>query len=57
MLARLGGLDNIIGVTRTFDDGVRACVPMNDEKCPGWLDVEQGLRQRGLLDPILFDII
>ena len=55
-LARFGVPKNIISVIRQFHDGMRACVHLDDRVCSGWFAVEQGLRGRYVLAPLLFNI-
>ena len=43
-------------VIQQFHDGVRACVPPNDDVCSNWFEVEQGLRPRCVLFPLLLKI-
>ena len=56
VLAHIGVPQNMISVTRQFHDGMRACVRLDDKVCSGWFAVEQGLRQRCVLAPLLFNI-
>ena len=46
----------MISVIRQFHDGMQACVRLDDRVCSGWFAVEQGLRQRCALAPLLFNI-
>ena len=47
----------MISVIRQFhDDGMRACVRLDDRVCSRWLAVEHGLRQGCVLAPLLFNI-
>ena len=56
VLARFGVPQNMFSVIRQFHDGMRACVRLDDRVCLGWFPVEQGLRQRCGLAPLLFSI-
>ena len=56
VLAWFGVPHNMISVIRQFHDGMRACVRLDDRVCSGWFAVEQGLRQRCALAPLLFNI-
>ena len=56
VLARFGVPQNMISVICQFPDGMRACVRLDDRVCSGWFAVEQGLRQRCVLAPLLFNI-
>ena len=56
VLARFGVPRKIIPVLCQLHDGIRACVRIDDRVCSGWFAVEQGLRQRFLLAPLLFNI-
>ena len=47
----------MISVIRQFhDEGMQACVRLDDRVCSGWFAVEQGLRQGCELAPLLFKI-
>ena len=46
----------MISVIRQFDDGMRACVWLDDRVCSRWFVVEQGLRQGCVLAPLLFNL-
>ena len=46
----------MISAIRQFHDGMRACVRLDDRVCSRGFAVEQGLRQRCVLAPILFNI-
>ena len=56
VLARFGVPQNMISVIRKFHDGMRACVRLDERVCSRWFAVEQGLRQGGVLAPLLFNI-
>ena len=56
VLARFGVPLNMISVIRQFHDGMRACLRLDDRVCSRWFAVEQGLRQRCVLAPLLFNI-
>ena len=57
VLARFGVPQIMISVIRQFhDDGMRACVRLDDRVCSRWFAVEQGLRQGCVLAPLLFNI-
>ena len=56
VFARFGVPQNMISVIRQFHDGMRACVRLNDRVCSRWFAVEQGLRKRCVLAPLLFNI-
>ena len=56
VLARFGVPQNMISVIRQFHDDMRACVRLDDRVCSRWFAVEQGLRQGGVLAPLLFNI-
>ena len=56
VLARAGVLSVMIDVIRQFDDGMRDRVCMDDGKLSKWFEVTQGLRQRCVLSPLLFNI-
>ena len=56
VLARFGVPQNMISVIRSFHDGIRAYVRLDDRVCSGWFAVEQGLRQGCVLAPLLFNI-
>ena len=55
VLTRIGVPPKMIAVIQQFHDGMRACV-RPDGVCPDWFEVEQGLRQRCVLSPLLFNI-
>ena len=55
VLTRIGVPPQIIAVIRPFHDGMRACVRPNYGVCPGWFEMEQGLRQGCVLSPLLFN--
>ena len=45
----------MISAIRQFhDDGIRACVRLDDRVCSRWFAVEQDLRQGCVLAPLLF---
>ena len=46
----------MIGVIRQFYDGMRARVRMDDGELSEWFEVKQGLRQRCVMSPLLFNI-
>ena len=56
VLVRFGVPQNMISVIRQFNDGMRACVRLDDMVCSRWFAVEQGLRQGCVLAPLLFNI-
>ena len=56
VLARFGVPQVMISVIRQFNDGMRACVRLDDKVCSRWFIVEQGLRQGCVLAPLLFNI-
>ena len=56
VLARFGVPQVMISVIRQFHDGMRACVRFDDRVCSRWFAVEQSLRQRCVLAPLLFNI-
>ena len=56
VLARFGVPQNMISVVRQFHDGMRACVRLDDRVCSGWFAVEQSLRHRFVLVPLLVNI-
>ena len=56
VLARFGVPHNMISVIRQFQDGMPACVRLDDRVCSRWFAVEQGLRQGCVLAPLLFNI-
>ena len=57
VLACFGVPHNMISAIRQFhDDGMRACVRLDDRVCSGWFTAEQGLRQECVLTPLLFNI-
>ena len=41
----------MISVIRHFDDGMQACMRLDDRVYSGWFAVDQGLRQRYVLAP------
>ena len=45
----------MISVIRQFYDGMRACVWLENGQYSDWFPVEQGLRQRCVLGPLLFN--
>ena len=57
VLTRFGVPQNIISVIRQFHDGMRACVQPDGRVCSRWFAVNQGLRQRCMLAPLLFIIL
>ena len=56
VLTRIGVPSQMIAVIRKFHDGMRACVQSDDGVCSGWFELEQGLRQRCVLSPLLLNI-
>ena len=56
VLTRIGVPPQMIGVIQHFHDGMRARVRPDDGVCSDWFKVEQGLRQRCVLSPLLFNI-
>ena len=56
VLARAGVPSVMIDVIRKFDDGMCARVRMDDGELSEWFEVTQGLRQRCVLSPLLFNI-
>ena len=46
----------MIEVIRQFHDGMRACVRSDDGRCSEWFEVAQGLRQKYVLSPLLFNV-
>ena len=56
VLARFGVPQNMISVIRQFHDGMQACVRLDDRVCLKWFAVEQGLCQRCVLAPLLYNI-
>ena len=46
----------MLAVIRHFHDGMQACVRLDDGECSDKLDVRQGLRQRCVFAPLLFNI-
>ena len=55
-LARIGVPPQMIAVIRQFHDGMRACMQPDDGVCSDWFEVEQELRQRCVLSPLMFNI-
>ena len=56
VLARFGVPQNMISVIHQFDDGMPACVRLDDRVCSGWFAVNQDLCQGCVLAPLLFNI-
>ena len=56
VLARFGMPQQMIEVIRQFHDGMRACPRSDDGRCWEWFEVTQGLRQRCILSPLLFNV-
>ena len=46
----------MIAAIRQFHDEMRACVRPDDGVSSNWFEVEQGLRQRCVLSPLLFSV-
>ena len=57
ILARFGVPQNTISVVHQLYDDMRACEWLDERVCSGWFAVEQGLRQRFVLAPFLFNIL
>ena len=55
-LARAGVPEEMIAVIRQFHDGMQVWVRMDDGELSDRFEVTQGLRQRCVLSPLLFDI-
>ena len=56
VLYRLGVPPQMIEVIRQLHDRMRACLRNDDRRCSEWFEVAQGLRQRCVLSPLLFNI-
>ena len=56
VLAHFGVPPRMIKVIRTFHDGMRARVPLDDGDFSAWFNVCQGFRQGCMLSPLLFNI-
>ena len=56
VLARFGVPHSMISVIRQFHVCMRACIWLDDRVRSRWFGVEQGLRQRCVLAPLLFNI-
>ena len=56
VLTRIGVPPQMIADIQQFHDGMRACLRPDDGVCSGWFELEQGLRQRCVLSPLLFNI-
>ena len=56
VLARFGVPQKMISVIHQFDDGMSACVRLDDRVCSGWFAVNQDLCQGCVLAPLLFNI-
>ena len=57
VLARAGVPEEMIALIRQFHDGLQARVRMDDGELSDWFEVTQGLRQRCVLSPLLFNIV
>ena len=56
ILARFGVPPRMLAVIRKFHDGMQACVRLDYGECSDKFDVGQGLRQRCVLAPLLFNM-
>ena len=56
VLTRIGVPPQIMSVIQQFHHRMRACVRPDDCVRSDWFEVEQGLRQRCVLSPLLFNI-
>ena len=56
VLTRIGVPPQLKAFIRQFHDGMGACVRPDDGVCSDSFEVEQGLRQRCVLSPLLFNI-
>ena len=54
VLARFGVLKKMLIISRQFHEGMRARVRTDDGEQSKWFDVTQGLRQGGVISPLLF---
>lgn len=43
-------------VIREFDEDMRARIWTHDRECPYWFDAGQGIRQRCVVAPLLFNV-
>ena len=56
VLTRIGVPPQMIAIIQQFHDGMRVCVRPDVGVCSDWFEVDQGLRQRCVLSPLLFNI-
>ena len=56
VLTRIGVPPQMIAVIQQLHNMMRACVRPDDGVCSDWFEVEQGLRQRCVLSPLLLNI-
>ena len=56
VLTRIGVPPQMIAVIQQLHDGMRVRARPNDDVCSDWFEVEQGLRQKCVLSPLLFNI-
>ena len=45
----------MVAIIRQFDDGMQACARLDNGECSNMSDVRQGIRQRRVLAPLLFN--